>query len=141
LETSDKAFLRTDPTNTSAKREETDGEEKNYTLGLLATKKIDDTKVSKLIIYSSGAFAADVAIGDLDLLLSDLYYNRSIVTSAVNYLNDRDDIISISKVYDDTSYLDVTEAQHYRILAVIFITPIVIIAAGIVVWQIRRRKK
>lgn len=141
METSEKAFLRTILNISSPSRTEKDSEEGTYKLGLLATKKIDDAKTSKLIIYSCGTFAADVDIGNGQLVVSNLYQNMDIATGAVNYLNEREDIITISKSYDDTSYLNTTQKQHYIILAITFATPIVIMAVGIIIWQVRRRKK
>lgn len=139
METSEKAFLRTNIKIASPSKTEQDGKEDTFKVGVLAKKKIDDEKESKLIIYSSGTFAADIDIGDGRTPLSALYQNMEIVTGAVNYLNSRDDIITISKNYDDTSYLNTTEKQHSIILAIIFGIPTLIIIIGIIVWQIRRR--
>ena len=141
METSEKAFIRTDLTIPSTSRTEKDSEEGTYSLGVLVTKQVNDSKKSKLVIYSSGTFATDIDIGDGQTTLSSLYDNMKILTSAVNYLTEREDIITISKSYDETSYLNATEQQHYIILAVTFGIPILIIVIGIVIWQIRRRKK
>lgn len=139
METSEKAFIRTNVKIASASKTEQDGKEDIFKVGVLAKKKLDDEKESKLIIYSSGTLAADIDIGDGRTPLSALYQNMEIVTGAVNYLNSRDDIITISKNYDDTSYLNTTEKQHSIILAIIFGVPTLIIIIGIIVWQIRRR--
>ena len=47
---------------------------------------------------------------------------------------------TIRKNYEDVSYT-VTEEQNSIIMIIIFTIPVVIIIAGIVVWQVRRRKR
>lgn len=60
--------------------------------------------------------------------------------NSVSYLTQRTDTITIRKDSDSVSYT-VTEAQHNLIMIVIFLVPVLIIIIGIIVWQIRRRKK
>ena len=69
-----------------------------------------------------------------------LYNNADMILNAVSYLNEREDSITIRKNGDQVSYT-VTEQQNNIIMAIIFIIPVLIIIAGIIVWQVRRRKK
>ena len=69
-----------------------------------------------------------------------LYNNYDVVLNSIAYLNEREDIITIRKDYDTVAYT-ATELQNNIVMAIIFIIPLVIIIIGIIVWQVRRRKK
>ena len=60
--------------------------------------------------------------------------------NSIAYLTDRGDTIRIRK---DTGYVTytATQMQDNIVRLIIFAVPIMIIIAGIVIWQIRRRKK
>ncbi len=142
LTTTDKAFIRTNLGVTSVNRTSVDSETGEYKIGVLATKKIDDATESKLILYSNEIFAMDmtVKINGGEVYISQLYNNADIAVNSIAYLNEREDIITIRKYNDAVSYT-VTQLQHNIIMAIIFGTPVIIIAIGIVVWICRRRKK
>ncbi len=142
ITTSDKAFIRTDLTQKSATRTSEDSEYGEYVIGILATKKIDDNTSSKIVIYSNELFATKKPIQLMGYTyeIVDLYNNKDIVLNSVAYLNEREDIITIRKNYDSVSYT-VTKLQNNIIMAIIFIIPVVVIGIGIIVWQVRRRKK
>ena len=142
-QTSDSAFLRTDITQTSATKTSKDEEAGNSTVAAIATKEIKDTATSKLVIFSNEMFAMDVPIPDNAGYVTyaiKLYNNADMILNAVSYLNEREDSITIRKNGDQVSYI-VTEQQNNIIMAIIFIIPVLIIIAGIIVWQVRRRKK
>ena len=141
ITTSDKAFVRTNLLINSEGRTSADSEEGEYTVGVLATKTVDD-KTSKLILYSDEIFAMDmpVQIEGTTQYTINLYNNKDIVANAVSYLNEREDTITIREKAEIATYT-VTESQHNVIMAIIFITPVVIIIAGIVVWILRRKSK
>lgn len=142
LTTTDSAFVRTNLNITSASRTSADGEAKTHTVGVLATKKISDDITSKLIVYSNELFAMDMPIqlGNYQYSTISLYNNQDIIANAVLYLNEREDTITIRKNYDVVTFT-YTDAQNKIVMAIIFIVPIVIIIAGIVVWLIRRKKQ
>lgn len=142
ITTTERAFVRTDLTIQSPNRTSQDSEEKEYIIGILSTKKIDDNTSSKIIIYSNELFATSMKVQLMGYTyeIVDLYNNKDMVLNSVAYLNEREDIITIRKNYDNVSYT-VTQLQNNVIMAIIFTVPVVIIAIGIVVWQIRRRKK
>lgn len=141
--TSDKAYMRTDFTIQSFNKTDKDEDAENTIVGAIATKTIDENTTSTIAIYSSEIFALDMRIQ-----LNNQYYmyavglrnNKDIVLNTVSYLNERTDTITIRKTSNSEKY-NVTELQNRIILAIIFIVPIIIIISGIVVWQIRRRRK
>ncbi len=141
-QTGDTSFLRNDLTQTSATRTSSDDEPETSTVAAIATKKIDDNTSSKLIIFSNEIFAMDMAvpINGYAMYPVALYNNSDIILNSISYLNEREDTITIRKNTDDVSYT-VTEEQNNIILAIIFTIPVLIIIAGIIVWQVRRRKR
>lgn len=148
MQTTSNAFIRTNYNIQSVKKSSSDSEAKSYTLGVLATKTVADNKTSKLIIYGNELFIADMPIQiesspaqnqTYQTYAIALYNNKDIAANAVAYLNEREDLITIRKNHDDVSY-NVTKEQHNVIMMIIFITPLVIIIVGIIVWQVRRRK-
>ena len=97
---------------------------------------------SKLIIIGENNFISDVQLPGTNSQMALLQYfqNRNVVLDSVAYLVDRQDDIIIRKDTNTSTYTP-TEQQHTIIQVIIFGLPIVIIFAGIVVWQHRRRKK
>ena len=142
ITTTNKAFIRTDLSQQSAVRTSQDSETGEQIVGVLATKKINDNNSSKLVLYSNELFATSMSVQLMGYKyeIVDLYNNKDIVLNSIAYLNEREDIITIRKNYDSVSYT-VTELQNNVIMAIIFITPVIVLAIGIVVWQVRRRKK
>lgn len=140
--TTDKAYLRTNLNQTSATRTSEDGEPESCTVAAIATKTIEEGKTSKLVIYSNELFAMDmpVQINGYQMYTISLYNNEDLILNSIAYLNEREDTITIRKDYKTVSYT-VTEQQNTIIMTIIFTLPILIIIAGIVVWQVRRRKK
>lgn len=140
--TSDLAFLRTNLNQSSPSRTSLDSEEGEYVVGAIVTKNIDENSNSKLVVYSNELFATDmtVQINGYNYNIVDLYNNEDAVLNSIAYLNEREDTITIRKSYDTVTYTATTE-QTYIIMAIIFITPLVIIVLGIIAWQYRRRKR
>ena len=68
------------------------------------------------------------------------YDNKDLALNSVALLTDREDDITIRKKTDTVTYT-ATETQDTIIRIIIFVVPCIIILAGIVVWQIRRRRK
>ena len=60
--TSSTAFVRTNLNITSVNRTSQDSEAGTQTIGVLATKEIDDKTTSKLIVYSNEFFTTDMPI-------------------------------------------------------------------------------
>ena len=70
----------------------------------------------------------------------DLYNNKDVILNSISYLTERTDTITIRKTNEQESYT-VTEQEDAIIKTIIFAVPVIIIGIGIVVWQVRRRKK
>ena len=140
---SEKSYVRNNFDISSYTRTEKDSEEGSNIVGAKVTKKIADEKKSELIIFSSEFFASDrkmPVMTQYSMYAVDLYNNKDVVLNSFSYLTQRDDNITIRKA-DEVQAYTVTEKQNLIIQAIIFIVPIVIIGVGIVVWQVRRRKK
>lgn len=142
--TSDSAFLRNNLQNTATYKTNEDKDAGNSIIGALATKTLENGEKAELIIFSNALFATDQQI-PLD---QNYYYytyavrsanNEDVVLNSVAYLTQREDTITIRKNHDSVNYT-VTESQNRIILIIIFVIPILIIIAGIVIWQIRKRK-
>lgn len=112
-----------------------------FTLGAELSKKIDDDKTSKLIIYSNSKFAQDSAtIGNQTVVPFTIYSNKDLLLNTVAYLTEKDSSITIRKNTNAVTYT-ATEKQNNIVLAIIFIIPILIILLGIIISFIRKRKK
>lgn len=140
--TTDKAFERTDITQSSTIRTQKDSEGGSCMVAAIATKTIEEGKTSKLIVFSNELFAMDmpVQLNGYTMYTVSLYNNEDMILNSISYLNEREDTITIRKDNEQVTYT-VTEQQNLIIMAIIFILPVLIIIAGIVVWQVRRRKK
>lgn len=142
ITTTEQAFVRKNLTQTSPTRTAEDGEPEVCTVAAIATKTIEEGKTSKLIIYADELFAMDmqVQINGYPTTTVSLRHNKDLILNSIAYLNEREDTMTIRKNYDTVKYT-VTEQQNIIIMTIIFVLPVVIIIAGIVVWQMRRRKK
>ncbi len=142
VNTSEKSFVRFDVNNqTSVVRTEGDSEEQSITVAGLFTKKIDDNKKSKLILFADELFAMDVPVqlNGYKMYMVSLYNNKDIVLNSLATLNEREDTITIRKKADDSHYT-VTEEQNKIIAVIIFAIPVLIMIEGIVIWVVRRKK-
>ena len=141
--TSEKAFLRTDFTISTISKTDADEDASQETVAAIVTKTIDEDTTSKMIIYANSIFATN-----MEIPLSQMYYtyainlrnNEDMVLNSISYLTERTDTIIIRKDNDSVTYT-LTESQNKIVLSIIFIVPGIIVITGIVVWQIRRRRK
>ena len=137
------AFFRTNLLLTSLDRATSDTDAANAIVGALVTRQLDENKKAEMIVFSNGVFATNeqIKITDTYMVYADkLCNNDDVVLNSVSYLTERTDTITIRKDADSVSY-NVTESQHGIIMAIIFLVPVIVIVVGIVVWQVRRRKK
>ena len=141
LQSSDKAFYRTNLKIQSYKATAEDQVETNI-LGALIKKKVNDEKTSELVIYSDNLFAADfpITIQSQQVSAAYFYNNMDLVINSVSYLADRKDAITIRKSINKIDYTP-KDNEDTIVRSIIFGVPVIIIIAGIVVWQVRRRKK
>ena len=141
--TSSNSFYRTDYSITDSSKTDTDEDAAYSTVGALLKKKIDDDTTSEMIVYTNNIFISNllIAISEQDQMYAlDFYNNEDLAMNSVAYLTERENMIIIRKDAEISTYA-VTEQQNLIILSVIFAIPVVIVIIGIIVWQVRRRKK
>ena len=141
--TSDSAFLRTDLNISTMSKTNQDEDAPESIIGALVTRTLENDKKSEMIVYANAVFATNQQINmnnTYAVYANKLCNNDDVAINSVSYLTQRTDTITIRKDADNVSYT-VTELQHNIIMAVIFLVPVVIIIIGIIVWQMRRRKK
>ena len=94
-----------------------------------------------MIVYSNCNFITDTTASETtQLKLVNLYNNKDLVLNSIAYLTDRGDTIRIRKDSGMVAYT-ATQKQDNIVKMIIFLVPIMIIILGIIIWQIRRRKK
>ena len=141
--TSSESFYRTDYTIESNSKTDADEDSANATVGALLKKTIDDETTSELIVYSNNIFITNLRIAISQEYFSyalDFYNNEDLAMNSIAYLTERDNMITIRKDVETSTYT-VTAEQNTIILSIIFAIPALSIIIGIVVWQVRRRKK
>ena len=148
LTTSTKSYFRTNFAN-SQDSPETDDEVNSFTVGAMMTKTLSEAneengkkaKTSKLIIYGENYFISDMSLTSSSQAPVIQYrQNKDLALNSISYLVDREEDITARKSTGTVTYT-ATETENRTILAIIFIVPLVIIIAGVVVWIVRKRKK
>lgn len=148
ISTADTTYFRKNISNTS---NSTDGDEQGgFTVGGIYTKTISSKSeneenskiVSNLVILGDNNFISDIQVASNAYPMILLPYdNKDLALNAIAYLTDNDEGITIRKDYNNVSSFTATDAQKSLIMKVVFAVPILIIIIGIIVWQVRRRKK
>ena len=146
--TSEGAYFRSDFNNTQNAKKE-DEESTNFIVGAQFIKKIKEANeengeseiTSKLIIYGENIFVSDYPINQSSQYPA-IYYaqNKDMILNSIAYLVDRPEDIVARKSTGTVTYT-ATTTQDRTIRIIIFAIPILIIVIGIVVWNIRIRKK
>lgn len=96
---------------------------------------------SKLIIFGENYFVSDYQLSESSQYGAiQLAYNKDLVLNSIAYLVDRPEDITARKSTGTVTYT-ATEQQDTIIRTIIFTVPIVIVLSGVIVWQVRRRKK
>ncbi len=105
------------------------------------SKKEENAKTSKLIIFGENYFISDIPLTQNSQAPVIQYrQNKDLALNSIAYLVEREEDITARKNTGTVTYT-ATETENNIILAIIFIIPVAIIIAGVVVWVIRRRKK
>ncbi len=148
LQASEGSYFRSNFANTV--NNITEGDEKGpFTIGAELDKTVQEgnsdegkpEKKSKLILYGESQFITDMPLFSSSQAGAITYaYNKVLATDSIAYLVDREEDITSRKSTGTVTYT-ATEQQNAIIMAVIFGVPVLIIIIGIVVWQVRRRKK
>lgn len=141
--TSDSAFFRKNLDITTMSKTNQDEDAAESIIGALVAKTLENGATAEMIVYSNAVFATNQQINmnnTYAMYANKLCNNDDVMINSVSYLTQRTDTITIRKDADSVSYT-VTEAQHNIIMAIIFLVPVSVIVLGIIVWQIRRRRK
>lgn len=149
LKTSESAYFRTDFSIQSNEVQENE-EKGQLLLGTELEKTISERneetgegeKTSKLIIYGENFFISDYQLSQNSQypIIQLAYNNKDVVLNSIAKLSDREEDITARKSTGTVTYT-ATEQQDIIVKVIIFAVPIAIIISGIIVWQVRRRKK
>lgn len=119
----------------------------SFELALVATKTInsdskDKQKESKIIVIGNGMFISDTIVNVIssNYPISFMGNNKDFMMNSIAYLTDRSDKVTIRKEMNNSTYAP-TEQQDTIVKLVIFGIPVLIIVAGIIVWNVRKNKK
>lgn len=145
---SEGSYFRTDFNN--QQNAAADGEETGtFVVGAEMVKTIQEADEeagtegieSKLVIFGENYFISDYQLSQNSQYGAiQLAYNKDLVLNSIAYLTDREEDITARKDTGTVTYT-ATQEQDTIIRAIIFTVPALIIIAGIIVWQVRRRKK
>lgn len=146
--TSEGSYFRTNFNNqvASASNDEQKGE---FIVGAELEKTIKEANeennepamTSKLIVYGENYFISDYQLSENSQYGAvQLAYNKDLILNSIAYLVDREEDITARKSTGTVTYT-ATEQQDTIIKIAIFSVPVLIILAGIIIWQVRRRKK
>ncbi len=148
VKASEGAYFRTDFNNQQNAIAE--GEEKGaFTVGAELEKTLKEKNeetgesavTSKLVIFGENYFISDYQLSESSQYGAvQLAYNKDLVLNSIAYLVDRPEDITARKSTGTVTYT-ATEIQDTIIRVIIFAVPIAIILIGIIIWQVRRRKK
>lgn len=97
---------------------------------------------SQAMIMANSSFITDYKVEQLSSTypISYLGNNKDFMLNTISELTSRENTLKIRKDMSTSTY-EPTQEQHTIVLIIIFSVPIIIILAGIVVWNVRRRKK
>lgn len=148
VKASEGAYFRTDFNNQQNAIAE--GEKKGaFTVGAELEKTLKEKNeetgesavTSKLVIFGENYFISDYQLSESSQYGAvQLAYNKDLVLNSIAYLVDRPEDITARKSTGTVTYT-ATETQDTIIRVIIFAVPIAIILIGIIIWQVRRRKK
>ena len=101
-----------------------------------------DAVEAKLLVMANASFITDYKVDQLSATypISYLANNKDFMLNSISHMTSREDTLKIRKDMSNSTYTP-TEDQHAVVMVIIFAVPIAIIIAGIVVWQLRRRKR
>lgn len=143
LMTSESSFFRTNLQETSLTPVEGEKQEASIVAAVLEKSNGEsEENKSKLVIYANNLFATNSVIpsGNTQVPAIAFYQNKDLILNSIQKISKEKEEMAIRKTVSYTSYT-ATETQDIVIKVIIFGLPTIIILAGIVVWQLRRRKK
>ncbi len=133
LTTSDKAYLKTDPTNMTTYEKESDDVDGPFALGVFATEPVDDQETRILYLTTENLLQdeinATVAGANYELLMN-----------AVSNMVEHEVTVSIPAKDYQIDYLTVPRSDFYLWgLITLFLLPAGLLVTGIVIWAKRRK--
>lgn len=150
ISSSEESAFITDLSNMSAKDITEKAEIGSAQIGAVLTKNISKTNedgttsdtTSKLIALASASFMSDQKISALSTSypLSYLGCNTDFAINSMAYLGEKNNSLTIRKDMSSSTYTP-TSLENRVVVTIIFIVPILIIFAGIIVWNYRRKRK
>ena len=116
-----------------------------FVIGSLLTKDVSqnaENKIeSKLIVMSTGAFAANIYLSeDANTVMAEVGSNSDFLLNSFSELTNKTNYLTIRKDMNSATFTP-TEKQSYIVAAIAFLFPVVIILIGIVISTIRKRRK
>lgn len=138
---SESSFLRKDFNIKDFNKTDKDEDSPNSILAAIVTKEINEKCNSKLIVYSNCIFATNMGINidNNNMSAITFYNNEDMIVNSVNYLTNKENIITIRKKIGDNVMFAITKKQNSNIIKIIYGVPLIIIFIGIIIWIIRRR--
>lgn len=141
LTTSLKSLFRTEVSNSSDTKIASDIEG-SFVIGAKLTKTVEEEKSAVMYVIANNVFVSDapVRVGNNNTAAINFYNNQDFVLNLLADLTNKEDSISIRKDTGVITYT-ATKQQDTIIKIIIFTVPVLIIVMGVVVWQMRRRKR
>ena len=145
------AYFFNDFNRTSLEKAATD-ETGEFTIGALFEKTINSNNdenseetqepvVSKLVLIGESNFVSSFGISDYSSdTWVDIQNNKDMVLNSIAYLNEQESSVTIRKSYKTQTTFEPTEQEANNIRTIIFMVPVVVIIAGIIVWIYRKRR-
>ena len=106
------------------------------------TKTIKPDTESIAVIIANASFITDYKVQQLSSSypISYLGNNKDFMLNSIAYLTKKENTLKIRKDMSTSTYAP-TKEQNRIVIMIIFVIPIAIIVSGIVVWNLRRRKR
>lgn len=141
LKSSDDALFVTNIAQ-SAEEAAKSAEKGQSVISSVLTKTVKPDIESTAVIIANASFITDYKIEQLSSSypISYLGNNRDFMLNSMAYLTKKENTLKIRKDMSSSTYAP-TEEQHRIVMIIIFVIPILIIFSGVVVWNLRRRKR
>lgn len=96
---------------------------------------------SEAVIIANASFITDYKVQELSSSypISYLASNKDFMLNSIASLTKKENTLKIRKDMSSATYAP-TEKEHRVVMSIIFLVPLLIIVAGIVVWQLRRKR-
>lgn len=140
LKTTKSSFRRINLDLNENKMTEED-EEGGFIISAEFTKKLENSKESKMIAIANNLFVTDqtIKIQDQSVNIATIGNNSNFILNAVRYLTNKELAVEITKK-DSSVIYTATKLEDTIIRLIITILPCIIFLTGIIVWNIRKKR-